>query len=108
MDPIRDSLAAARSFLTANPSEARYIDNAAVATVVDGLRVSVTGDRGEAVATDMPNGIGGGASAPTPGWLLRAATASCVATFIALTAADRGVSVPSISVTIDSESDDRG
>ena len=56
----------------------------------------------------MTTGIGGGGSAPSPGWLLRAALASCVATFITMRAAELGVILDDLSVTVDSESDDRG
>ena len=56
----------------------------------------------------MPAGIGGTASAPSPGWFMRAATASCVASLVAIRAASIGVSLRSVDVTVDSESDDRG
>jgi uncharacterized OsmC-like protein len=56
----------------------------------------------------MPAGIGGGATAPSPGWLMRAAAASCVASLIAIRAAATGTVVGAIEVTVDSESDDRG
>jgi uncharacterized OsmC-like protein len=56
----------------------------------------------------MPTSVGGGASAPGPGWLLRAAQASCLATLIAMRAAYEGLGVTRVEVTVDSESDDRG
>jgi uncharacterized OsmC-like protein len=56
----------------------------------------------------MPAGIGGTASAPSPGWFLRAAAASCVASLVAIRAAATGVSLRAVDVTVDSESDDRG
>ena len=59
----------------------------------------------------MPRAIGGGAAAPSPGWYFRAAAASCVASLIGIRAAiDRASTcrpAPS-TVTVDSESDDRG
>lgn len=58
--------------------------------------------------TDMPLGIGGTATAPSPGWFLRAAEASCVASLIAIRAAATDVTLRSVEVEIDSESDDRG
>src|SRR5437016_4147451 len=76
---ITEAVAAAKTYLEAHPDEARYRDSAAVARLIDGLRVEVTGTGGESATTDMPAGIGGTASAPSPGWLLRAAIASCVA-----------------------------
>jgi uncharacterized OsmC-like protein len=56
----------------------------------------------------MPTSVGGGGSAPSPGWLFRAAQASCVATLIAMHAAVQGVSLTRLEVSVDSESDDRG
>ena len=58
--------------------------------------------------TDMPTGIGGTASAPSPGWFLRAATASCVASLVAIRAAATGMDLRSVDIEVDSESDDRG
>ena len=98
----------ASAYLTGHPDEARYRDSAATARVTSGLAVAVTGPGGENVATDMPQGIGGGAAAPSPGWLMRAAAASCVASLIAIRAASIGVDVGSVEVTVDGESDDRG
>ena len=73
-----------------------------------GLSVEVTGTGGERITTDMPTGIGGAASAPSPGWMLRAAAASCVASLIAIRAAATQAEIRSIDVEVDSESDDRG
>jgi uncharacterized OsmC-like protein len=105
---IRESVERASAYLTEHPEEARYRDGAATARIEAGLRAEVQGAGGEAVATDMPAGIGGGASAPSPGWLFRAATASCVASLLAIRAAALGHEVTPIEVTVDSESDDRG
>jgi uncharacterized OsmC-like protein len=52
--------------------------------------------------------IGGGGSAPSPGWLARAALATCDATRIALRAAELGHSLETLEVTADSVDDDRG
>jgi uncharacterized OsmC-like protein len=57
------------------------------------------------IEADLPAGLGGSASAPTPGVLLRAALGSCLAMGYRLRAARRGVPVRSIRVTIESESD---
>ena len=64
--------------------------------------------RVEMRSTDMPKGIGGGDVAPPPGWFFRAALATCHATLIAMRAAQLGVALTTLSVTVDSESDDRG
>lgn len=75
-----------------------------------GLVVEVEGPSGERLTTDMPKGIGGGASVPSPGWYFRAAAAACVASMIGIRAAMTGIDLPphSIEVVVDSESDDRG
>lgn len=105
---IADAVASASAYLTEHPDEARYWDSAASAHLESGLRVDVTGPNGETLTTDMPAGIGGTASAPSPGWFLRAATASCVASLVAIRAAATGVSLRSVDIKVDSESDDRG
>lgn len=105
---IRDAIRAATEYLTANPHDARSTDSAATATVVDGLVMNVTGPNGESMTTDMVPSVGGRASAPSPGWLMRAAQASCVSTLIVMRAAMLGVTLDQLEVTVDSESDDRG
>ena len=105
---IAESVANASAYLTAHPDEARYRDGAATATLESGLRVSVSGPGGESLLTDMPSGIGGGSSTPSPGWFMRAATAACVASLIGIRAATKGIVCDGIEVIVDSESDDRG
>jgi uncharacterized OsmC-like protein len=107
-EAIQDALRRASEYLGAHPDEARSTDSAAVATLVEGLIVRVTGPSGETITTDMVRSVGGTASAPSPGWLLRAAESSCVVTLIAMRAAMLGVALESVEVTVDSESDDRG
>jgi uncharacterized OsmC-like protein len=105
---IADAVSAASTYLAEHPDEARYRDSAARANLTSGLLVEVTGAGGEHLTTDMPRGIGGTAAAPTPGWILRAAAAACVASLIAIRAAATHIEVRSIDVEVDSESDDRG
>jgi uncharacterized OsmC-like protein len=107
-EQIRDAIAGAVDYLSRNPAEARYTDSPATARLAEGLRVTVDGPDGATLETDMPSSVGGGNSAPSPGWFLRAAEASCAATLIAMRAAQLGVSLQSVEVTVDSESDDRG
>jgi uncharacterized OsmC-like protein len=107
---IGDAVARASAYLAEHPDEARYRDSVATATLGRNLRVDVTGPGGEKVSTDMPRGIGGEATVPSPGWLFRAATASCVASLIGIRAATLGLDLDpgDVEVTVDSESDDRG
>ena len=105
---ISDAVANASAYLTEHPDEARYRDSFARARVESGLVVTVEGPGGESLTTDMPSGIGGTASAPSPGWFMRAAAAACVASLIAIRAAATGTTLGSVEVEVDSESDDRG
>jgi uncharacterized OsmC-like protein len=105
---IAEAVSAATAYLTEHPDEARYRDSAAKAHQTAGLTIEVTGTGGERLTTDMPRGIGGTAVAPSPGWMLRAAAAACVASLIAIRAAATDVAIRSVDVEVDSESDDRG
>jgi uncharacterized OsmC-like protein len=105
---IRNAIEDARAYLTANPDSATSTDSAATATVLDGLVVQVSGPGGVVLTTDMVRSVGGTATAPSPGWLLRAAESSCVATLITMRAAMLGITVETLEVTVDSVSDDRG
>jgi uncharacterized OsmC-like protein len=110
MSRISDAVSGASAYLTEHPDEASYRDSHARARLSDGLRVEVDGVGGEELVTDMPRSIGGAATAPSPGWYLRAAAASCVASLIGIRAAMIGLELPADTVTVivDSESDDRG
>jgi len=107
-DQIRSALEAATSHYAANPADARSTDSVATATLQDGLIVQVESPTGQRLTTDMVASVGGTGSAPSPGWLLRAAEASCVATLIAMRAATLGITLDTLEVAVDSESDDRG
>jgi uncharacterized OsmC-like protein len=108
MADIRESIENAVRYLSEHPDEARYTDSSARATLGDALRVEVEGPDGLRIATDMPSAIGGREEEPSPGWLYRAAIASCVASTIGMEAARAGVTLGSLTVEVDSESDDRG
>jgi uncharacterized OsmC-like protein len=107
-EAIRESIRKAMTYLGEHPAEARYTDSSATATLDRGLRISVEGPSGERIFTDMPTSVGGTTSAPSPGWLFRAALAGCEATLIAMRAAVQGVELTRLEVVVDSESDDRG
>lgn len=108
MTDIRQSIENAVGYLSEHPDEARYTDSIARATLGDSLSVTVVGPGGEQITTDMPAGIGGRGESPSPGWLFRAALASCVAVTIGMEAAREGITLDSLEVEVDSESDDRG
>ena len=107
-DPtVREAIERRSATITADPAKAR-VRSAATARLAEGLMCEVTGPRNEHVSTDMPPAIGGKASAPNPGWLLRAALASCTATVIATRAAKLGITLRKLEVTVESEADQRG
>jgi uncharacterized OsmC-like protein len=108
MEHIAEAVSRAQAYLRGHPQEARYTDSAATATIAADLRCSVSGPDGATLQTDMPASVGGSGSAPSPGWFLRAASASCVATLMVMRAAAHGNALSGLSVTVDSESDDRG
>jgi uncharacterized OsmC-like protein len=105
-ESIRDAVERASAQLAAHP-EGPEADQPATAVIEEGLRVRVEGPKGT-VVTDMAEAVGGGGGAPTPGWLLRAALASCDVSGIAIEAARRGVELTSLTVTVESDSDARG
>ncbi len=108
MSSIGDAIRSATEYLSDHPEEARYTDSAAVATLDEGLKVTIPAPDGRRITTDMPKGVGGADSAPSPGWLFRAALAACDATLIAMRAAMLGLELDEIEVSIDSESNDYG
>jgi len=105
---IQQSVRNVVTYLTENPDKA--IDAGAPITAVmeDGLRCRATGPNGQTIVTDMPEAVGGGGSAPSPGWLWGAALATCDATRIALRAAELGVTLDKLEVGVESTYDDRG
>jgi uncharacterized OsmC-like protein len=107
MESIRDAIETASAYLSGHPEAAVSTDAAATAVREEGLRFRVEGPNG-VVVTDMSKSVGGGATAPTPGWLMRAALAACDATIVEMEAARDGVELTELKVTVDSESDFRG
>lgn len=107
MDSIRAAMERASDYLSEHPEAATASDSVATAFREDGLRFRVEGPWSP-VITDMAESVGGGASAPTPGWLLRAALAACDATLVAMEAARDGIELTDLEVSIESESDFRG
>jgi uncharacterized OsmC-like protein len=107
MGAIRNAIEAASGHLTEHPEAALGTDAAATAVREDGLRFRIEGPQGS-VISDMSKSVGGGATAPTPGWLMRAALAACDASLVAMEAARDGVELTDLTVTVEGESDFRG
>jgi len=108
MQHIRQSLEQAARHFAENPHDAVSQDKPAIAVLESGLRCRTEGPNGATLVSDMAAPFGGGGSAPSPGWLLRAALANCDATLIAMRAAQLGIVLTNLEVTVGSESDDRG
>jgi uncharacterized OsmC-like protein len=107
MESIRNAMEQASSYLAEHPDAATDSDAAATAVRENGLRFRVEGPKGS-VSSDMTKSVGGDASAPSPGWLLRAALASCDATLVAMEAARDGIDLTGLEVSVESDSDFRG
>lgn len=107
-NPVREAIERTSAAIADNPAKARAKNAPAIARLVQALQCEVTGPHGERLVTDMPPAMGGGASGPNPGWLLRCALASCTATVIAMRAARLGIALTTLEVRVESESDNRG
>lgn len=107
-EEIRTTIERTIGVLSEHPEKARSADKPAKAVLDDGLRFRVEGPDGWSLVTDMPAPMGGGASAPTPGWLMRASLASCLASVVAQRAAQEGIELETLEVSTESETDSRG
>ena len=105
---IAEAVDGVAAHFRAHPESGRSNDAPATATLQGGLRFQVTHPNGMTVATDMPAAFGGEATAPSPGWLMRAASAACNASMIAIRAAQEGITLDELTVVVGSVSDDRG
>lgn len=104
---IKESVERVINHYVENPDDARGPGAPVTAVMEEGLRCRVQKQDGTAiVTTDMPTGIGGGGSAPSPGLIFRAALASCDATFVALRAAQVGITLTTLEVIVEGDPDD--
>jgi uncharacterized OsmC-like protein len=105
---IAKALQRVRSVLARRPEAAIHADEPAIARWERGMRVVSRHGNGARISTDMPRELGGSGNQVTPGWLLRAALASCLATRIAMEAAARSIVITRLEVSAESRSDARG
>lgn len=104
---IKESVERVINHYTENPDDARGPGTPVTAVMEDGLRCRVQKQDGTAIViTDMPTGIGGGGSAPSPGLIFRAALASCDATLVTLRAAQVGIKLTKLEVILGGDPDD--
>lgn len=105
---IAAALQRVESVLRRRP-EAGIVDDApATARWGGGMRAVTRHASGVQVVTDMPGELGGSGDQVSPGWLLRAALASCAITRIAMAAATEGIELRSLEAVAQSRSDARG
>ena len=107
-DQIGKAVASVEDYLRAQDEPAPRADASATAIIEDALCCRIESPDGKVIHTDMPQSLGGGASANSPGWHLRAALASCDATLLAMRAARLGLQLDSIEVRVEASSDGRG
>jgi uncharacterized OsmC-like protein len=105
---VREAIENLGAAISADPMKARPKNIPATARLTEGLRCELSGPYNERLVTDMAPAMGGTASGPNPGWLLRGAIASCTATVIAMRAAKLGVALSNLEVTVETDSDLRG
>jgi len=105
---IGRAVAEVERYLQSQDDPRPQADIPATATIEAGLRCRIESPDGRAIYTDMPGNVGGGATANSPGWHLRAALASCDATLLSLRAARIGLELDSVEVRVEASSDGRG
>jgi uncharacterized OsmC-like protein len=105
---IAGALERAAAALKRRPDLATYEDAPATARWTGGLHCISSHPNGTAIATDLPEGIGGAGGHVSPGWLMRASLASCAASSIVLCAATVAIELTSLEIVVGSRSDARG
>jgi len=105
---IRQALKGLEEYFQSDRYRGPRPDAPARAVMQDGLRCRVEGPDGTSVCTDMSAAFGGRGEFGSPGWLARAALASCDATGLALRAIREGIELDSIEVSVEASSDGRG
>ncbi len=103
---IKRTLERTIATLTDDPDRARrtYRVDAAMDA---GLRVTTTEGKWQ-VTMDMPEAMGGAASAPNPGVYARAALLGCVAVGVRLEAARDDIRLERLEMSLESDADGRG
>jgi len=107
-ETISKAVQRVRSALARHPNAGIRADEPAIARWGQDLRVVCSHANGTQIATDLPAKVGGTGDQVTPGWLMRAGLASCLATRIAMEAAAEGIALTRLEVSAGSTSDARG
>ncbi len=107
-ETIQKAIIGVEEYYQSNSDTGPGADARATAVMETGLKCRIESPEGEVVYTDMPEAVGGSATVQTPGWLGRAAIASCDATLLTMRAARLGIKLDTIEVSVDAMSDGRG
>jgi uncharacterized OsmC-like protein len=105
---IKQAIEKTAAIFAADPKKAYNRNAPLVIRLGVGLQCRIELPNGQTFATDMPPPMGGQASGPNPGLLLRMGLGSCLATVIAMRAATLGITLDLLEVAVESESDSRG
>jgi uncharacterized OsmC-like protein len=104
---IAAALSRLRAALAGRPELGRAKVSTSVAHLTEGLRC-VVHEQAFTVESDLPAPLGGDDAAPSPSALVRAALGACLAMGYQLRAAEAGITLHAVRVTVASESDVRG
>jgi uncharacterized OsmC-like protein len=105
---ISKAMQRVRAVLARRPGAGIHADEPATARWDEGLRIVTRHANGTQMTTDMPAELGGEGNQVSPGWLLRAGLASCLATRIVMEAAATGICLTRLEVIAKSTSDTGG
>jgi uncharacterized OsmC-like protein len=108
LQEIAAAMQRVEAVLRRRPEVGLHDDAPATARWQSGTRVVSSHVNGTQLLTDMPTELGGSGDQVTPGWLLRAGLASCLATRIVMGAAVEGFDLTLLEVSAASRSDARG
>jgi len=108
MNDLAAALKRVEKVLLRSPKTGLHADAPATARWNGGTRVTTSHENGTQFASDLPTEVGGGGTAATPGWFLRAGLASCLTTTIAMQAALEGIQLSELEIVATSISDFRG
>ena len=103
---ITAALARLHDAVAARPGFGHHTARSTV-SLGDGLKC-VSVEQSWIIASDLPPALGGERSAPTPSQLVQAALGSCLAMGYQLRAAECGIELTSVRVTIESDAELRG
>lgn len=90
------------------PGVARVQETPAIAQWEGAGKTATRHPDGNVIHTDLPHELGGDGERVSPGWLLRAAMASCAVTRIAMLANETGVTLQKLEAEVGSVTDVHG